>query len=392
MSLRVQNQASERKRPKEERELLSRIKHFAQMQTAQDFEDFLNGLIYEDALKRTAAQLQGYRRAGITTLADAARYDREKADRARKAAALAESGPMGLAAMGVQASGSVRQRTDTWGARSRGTGRESSSGLGSPSLEGKDTVVPKAGRKPREYNQPSEVQHVFLRPYLLILFSFAAQPLNLSSAASLHLLTPAETTLCSTLRILPQPFLLIKQTLITEYLRRSGRLTRREARGLVRIDVNKLGKVWDFFYQQGYFDAAAAAGWAGGPGAPPGPGPSLSRSGSMNDLHGPSSGGAGGASGHGGANHRLNDVAANGPNSIPRSAAASPLANGSGSTTGAAFYQAAGSPFAASGSNNGRGAPLIAQHSHSHGQNAAGTPNAGGGSMQASPLRATAAV
>lgn len=64
-------------------------------------------------------------------------------------------------------------------------------------------------------------------------------PLNLANSPSLHLLTPAEQTLCSTLRILPKPYLVIKETLVREYARRGGKLRRREARDLVKIDVNK---------------------------------------------------------------------------------------------------------------------------------------------------------
>lgn len=93
-----------------------------------------------------------------------------------------------------------------------------------------------------------------------------AAPLNLASAASLHLLTAAEQELCSTLRILPKPYLLIKETLIREYARRNGNLRRREARGLIKIDVNKTSKVWDLLVEMGCFEnngagsnAAAAA-------------------------------------------------------------------------------------------------------------------------------------
>jgi transcriptional adapter 2-alpha len=68
----------------------------------------------------------------------------------------------------------------------------------------------------------------------------------------LHLLTPAEQTLCSQLRILPKPYLVIKETLVREYARRGGKLRRREARDLVKVDVNKTSRVWDFLVQAGF--------------------------------------------------------------------------------------------------------------------------------------------
>ena len=60
-----------------------------------------------------------------------------------------------------------------------------------------------------------------------------------------------------------------------EYARRGGKLRRREARELVKLDVNKVSRVWDFLVQAGYLQlgsaamvaAAAAAAAGGGAGA-----------------------------------------------------------------------------------------------------------------------------
>ena len=85
-----------------------------------------------------------------------------------------------------------------------------------------------------------------------LLKKYLAAPLNLANSPSLHLLTPPEQALCSQLRILPKPYLVIKETLVREYARRGGKLRRREARDLVKIDVNKTSRVWDFLVQAGY--------------------------------------------------------------------------------------------------------------------------------------------
>src|SRR5882762_10560596 len=84
------------------------------------------------------------------------------------------------------------------------------------------------------------------------MFIEIAAPLNLANSPSLHLLTPAEQTLCSSLRILPKPYLVIKETLVREYARRGGKLRRREARDLVKVDVNRTSRVWDFLVQAGF--------------------------------------------------------------------------------------------------------------------------------------------
>lgn len=284
------NQAAERRRPKEEKELLSRTKHFAQMQTALDYEDFLNGLCYEEALRKAAAQLQHYRKMGILTLDDASSYEREKADRARRAAELAAGGLAAFPASGAAAtpiSASARPRIDAARARQRetstptpmeetlaaqqaaasatSTASATATVNGKDSKKDKDAKADKDGKtdkdgKGKKGGSNGEEPKTPRKP---------PQPLNLAKAPSLNLLTPAEVQLCSALRILPQPFLLIKSTLIAEFIARGGKLTRRECRTLVKIDVNKLGKVWDFFNEMGYFDAAREAGWTGGIGSPP---------------------------------------------------------------------------------------------------------------------------
>ena len=73
------------------------------------------------------------------------------------------------------------------------------------------------------------------------------------------MLTPEEQTLCSQLRILPKPYLVIKETLVREYARRGGKLRRREARDLVKIDVNKTSRVWDFLVQAGFMKVGGTA-------------------------------------------------------------------------------------------------------------------------------------
>ncbi len=66
--------------------------------------------------------------------------------------------------------------------------------------------------------------------------------------------------LCSELRILPKPFLIIKETLVSEFMRRNGNLKKREARDLIKIDVNKTSRIWDYLEQGGLLDITKKAG------------------------------------------------------------------------------------------------------------------------------------
>ena len=61
--------------------------------------------------------------------------------------------------------------------------------------------------------------------------------LTLSSASSLNLLTTLEQQLCSTLRILPKPYLYLKEVLLREWARMGGAMTGDDARRAVGREV-----------------------------------------------------------------------------------------------------------------------------------------------------------
>ncbi|RKP26372.1 hypothetical protein SYNPS1DRAFT_32753 [Syncephalis pseudoplumigaleata] len=81
-----------------------------------------------------------------------------------------------------------------------------------------------------------------------------ANPLDITEADGIHLLSIDEQELCSALRILPKPYLVIKETILNEYTRR-GTLRRRQARELIKIDVNKTSRIYDFFMKMGWIRA-----------------------------------------------------------------------------------------------------------------------------------------
>ncbi|KAG2016288.1 transcription coactivator [Coprinopsis cinerea AmutBmut pab1-1] len=214
-------QTAERKRPKEEREFIHRLRPFAKLQTAADYEAFTTDMLYEAMLRKRIQELQHYRRLGLCNAADIDKYETDLIKRTQIKAA--------------------RDYIVVDSSRRREGSREPTPRLAS-------------GTGPPVRKPPA--------------------PLNLANSPSLHLLTPAEQALCSQLRILPKPYLVIKETLVREYARRGGKLRRREARDLVKIDVNKTSRVWDFLVQAGYLKistdmtAAAAASNASGTPAP----------------------------------------------------------------------------------------------------------------------------
>lgn len=55
---------------------------------------------------------------------------------------------------------------------------------------------------------------------------------------------------------MPKQYLTLKELLVREYARRGGNLRRREAREMLKIDVNKTSKLWDFLHQAGFLKAS----------------------------------------------------------------------------------------------------------------------------------------
>ncbi|GAA6042350.1 hypothetical protein JCM8097_003865 [Rhodosporidiobolus ruineniae] len=172
--------ASERKRNKDERDLITRAKPFSRIQTAVDHEEFVDGLLYELSLRKRIADLQSYRRAGITTLSEAERYE------------------------------TARQQRQSSKAAYRDTLALSFGSSAPPS------------RRPTPQSQIT--QSLRNRP---------PPPLTLATAASLQLLSQPERQLCATLRILPRPYLFLKEVLLREWVRLKGRMTSRDARRAV---------------------------------------------------------------------------------------------------------------------------------------------------------------
>lgn len=90
-------QAAEKKRPREDREFIQRLRPFARLQTAEDFEVFATDMLCmlpylmelvctdnipdEANLRKRIQELQTYRRLGLTTAADIEKYEVDLAKR-----------------------------------------------------------------------------------------------------------------------------------------------------------------------------------------------------------------------------------------------------------------------------------------------------------------------
>ncbi|KAG1694994.1 hypothetical protein DVH05_020924 [Phytophthora capsici] len=209
------HQHTERKRPKEERELLAQVRPFARFQTPEEHENFVEGLITAMRLKKQILLLQEYRKNGVKTLAEAELYDAEKKKRELDQAIQKQRD----SASYLYESGrttSSRDRANRWQNREQGDStNESSRTRGAAGLNA------------------------------------IAATFSIDGTPGCHLLTPKEKELCSKLKLLPKHYLVIKDALVRECYR-LGYLTKKMAKETVQIDVNKTGQVYDFFVKCGW--------------------------------------------------------------------------------------------------------------------------------------------
>ncbi|KAI8375776.1 hypothetical protein BD560DRAFT_66225 [Blakeslea trispora] len=223
-------QAAERKRQKEEREIYNKTRVFCRLQTEADYDVFVKGLVKEQQLRDRIATLQEWRQAGLTTIKQGEQYEREKQNRLAQLKTLAQLSNDRLGSVSTAQRNLYRSQmaalTTSNGANYY---RDRSTHITTPTTTSTPAPSASGGRKP-------------------------ANPLNIRDADGVHLLTEEEQVLCSTLRIMPRPYLVIKDTILKEYAK-LGFMKRRQARSLIKIDVNKTSRIYDFFVESGWIKA-----------------------------------------------------------------------------------------------------------------------------------------
>lgn len=248
------NNAIEKKRTKEERDLMNKIRPFARLMSSKDFEDFSESIMTEYQCRRRIAELQEYRQNGIRTMAEANKYEKDKTTRLN-----------GLARVGITPSSLL---------------------LPTSKYTGNNSSIPSAGYTSADNQLLAKVStpNQLPLPYTNPTYPNVAYPINdnnnnntntntsstitttnettatngvkkmtpldVSNAPDVELLAADERQLCSQLRIMPKPYLAIKETLFKELLKTGGILKKKTAKELLKVDSSKTSRIYDFFQAQ----------------------------------------------------------------------------------------------------------------------------------------------
>ena len=251
-----ENTKLEKKRTKEERELVNKAKPFARMMNNNDFESFSQGIVDELNLRQAITQLQEWRNLRIGDLRTGEKYELEKATRIQKAIPLGSMDrerlatsqrnkgqpppePPSGAAQLVAPELPIRLASGDGAANGEVNGIKSEQLTNGSHVNGGSVVVANG--------TPSKDKFV-VQPIP------GVQALSMSpdTTPDLHLLTPDEVELCRALRLQPKPYLMIKEQILKEAVKGNGALKKKQAKEICRLDSQKGGRIFDFFVNAGW--------------------------------------------------------------------------------------------------------------------------------------------
>uniref|UniRef100_A0A4W6DMN6 Transcriptional adapter n=1 Tax=Lates calcarifer TaxID=8187 RepID=A0A4W6DMN6_LATCA len=191
-----------------------RKKRFARVVGPIEHDKFIESHALEFELRREIRRLQEYRKAGIKSFCSAKVYERVKRmreDERRKRTMLCD----------------VLQYIQDGRACQQWLSKQAAIDAGiTPAV----TTITVSGRR-------------------------SAPPLNLTGLPGTEKLNEREKELCQVVRLVPGAYLEYKQALLNE-CRRQGGLRLAQARALIKIDVNKTRKIYDFLIKEGYITKA----------------------------------------------------------------------------------------------------------------------------------------
>lgn len=263
------NMALEKKRSKEERDLLAKAKPLARMMNCKDFEDVNKDLEYEHNLRLAISQLQEWRQMGIGDLKTGEKYEQERQQRAQRMV------PQGAFDRFASTRPKPSQMSE---------GPSQANPLTTPELP---LRLQKAA-KPHQQDDSeplNDFDHAFAingeaAPPPPNKTKFVVQPLSGVGAwklgnqkpADLHLLTQEEVEVCDILHLMPKPYLVVKETLLKEAMKQGGILKKKDARTIckvrlvldmtrygfmltpLQIEGTKASRIYDFMVHSGWIN------------------------------------------------------------------------------------------------------------------------------------------
>lgn len=258
-----ENMKVEKKRSKEEKDLVNKAKPFARMMNAYDYESFTQGLIDELNLRQAISQLQDWRRMRISDLRSGEKYEADKQQRIQKnipmgsmdRERLATASQRGKASQQPEPlSGAALLVTSELPPAFQPGATEVTMEPKPPTLQivteningmmnGTITAMPNGTAAPMASKLKYTPQALTGTPPLV---------LNPENAPDVHLLSPEERKLCEVCRIQPKPYLMIKEQVLKLAGASGGALKKKQIKEVCHLETQKASRIFDFFVHAGW--------------------------------------------------------------------------------------------------------------------------------------------
>lgn len=243
------------KLPRDERDLVLRMRLFERHHTVSEHQQFIASLLKAKRLRKRIAKLQMYRRMGIKTLADAERYELDKARR-NQSAANAESEESSYFKQYKTSDRKIRKSVNR-GSLPLITAATPQASL--PSQPGAPDIIPDDAEAKMKADLASVTQN---QPLGDIIMDDATsdqtkpepskpkvpETMKEESKDDLRLLSRKEQELCKTLDITASLYLKVKRALIQKSF--SSKVA--DQGSLVKIDVERKGAILEFVVKAGW--------------------------------------------------------------------------------------------------------------------------------------------
>lgn len=257
-----ENSKLEKKRSKEERDILNKAKPFARTMNRDDFENFCQGLLDEHNLRQAIGQLQDWRALRISDLRAGEKYEAEKAARAQNKVPLGSMDrerlastqrnkqppppdPPSGAALLVAPELPLRLSAPPNGKNHEGgNALKPETLVNGTHINGGSVLVANGLPPTQQKHMPQPIPGI--------------TPLQLTqdNAPDLHLLTPEEAKLCEVLRLQPKPYMMIKEQILKEAVKGNGSLRKKQAKEICRLEPTKGSRIFEFFVSAGWVTKA----------------------------------------------------------------------------------------------------------------------------------------
>ena len=220
-------QQLEKRRSKEEKEIVSRLKVFSRFHSQADHEALVEGVIKAKKLRKQIELFQHYRQMGIRTLEQARQYEIERKKREHE-----------------QKSAKARESTPYLFETGRGEGNKNCDGNSSSSSSrgGRGKGANGNGYSVDTTNKKSILDYPAVDNNGIPLLTMS----SVSKAPGAELLVQKELELCTKVPLLPMHYIATKDAIVRE-LYQAGELTLQGVRRRIKLDDNKTKILHDFF-------------------------------------------------------------------------------------------------------------------------------------------------